>query len=79
VRASPDHRPRRAERSTVIDAAMLRREIETALPEFRRAMAEAIRQGDSDLYANLADRYARAHARWERLQPPQVGPQEPQP
>lgn len=41
-------------------------------------MSEAIRQGDRDLYVRLADRYARAHARWERLQPPQVGPQEQQ-
>ncbi len=61
------------------DPGVIRREIEVALANLRRAMAEVARAGDMVVYRRLADRYALLHRRWERLQPPQVAPQEPQP
>ncbi len=48
-------------------------EAERALADLRLAMAEAIRNGDRELYVTLANRYGRLHQTWERLQRPQVG------
>jgi hypothetical protein len=40
-------------------------EMGRALDVLRGAMEQAIRDGDRDLYASLANRYGRLHGRWE--------------